>query len=100
MISKLLSILFGTISTMIISFYWYSILFRNLYMKEANVKQEKQKNKENNQPLLIELTGRFLQASLITIFYNVLKTKFSNTILYIESCMGIEDMELFCYKSM
>ncbi|CAD8185397.1 unnamed protein product [Paramecium pentaurelia] len=78
MISKLLSILFGTISTMIISFYWYSVLFRNLYMKEANVKQEKQKNKENNQPLLFELTGRFLQASLITIFYNVLKTKDEN----------------------
>ena len=47
MISKLLSILFGTISTMIIGFYWYSVIFRDRYMKEASVKLEKEK--ENNQ---------------------------------------------------
>ncbi|CAD8115562.1 unnamed protein product [Paramecium primaurelia] len=77
MISKLLSILFGTIFTMLIGYCWYSIIFRNRYMKEANIKYEKEKEKENNQqnnqPLLFELTGRFLQACLITIFYNVLK---------------------------
>ncbi|CAD8178493.1 unnamed protein product [Paramecium octaurelia] len=77
MISKLLSILFGTISTMIIGFYWYSVIFRDRYMKDANVnlEKEKQKNQENNQPLLFELAGRFLQACLITIFYNLLKNK-------------------------
>ncbi|CAK87241.1 unnamed protein product (macronuclear) [Paramecium tetraurelia] len=77
MISKLLSILFGTISTMIIGFYWYSVIFRDRYIKDAkvNILKKKQKNQENNQPLLFELTGRFLQACLITIFYNLLKAK-------------------------
>ncbi|CAD8106988.1 unnamed protein product [Paramecium sonneborni] len=77
MIPKLLSILFGTISTMIIGFYWYSVIFRDRYMKEANVKLEKEKenNQQNNQPLFLELAGRLLQACLITIFYNILKLK-------------------------
>ncbi|CAK88655.1 unnamed protein product (macronuclear) [Paramecium tetraurelia] len=62
---------------MTIGYLWYSVVFRERYMKEANVKQEKEKenNKQNNWPLLFELAGRFLQACLITIFYNVLKSK-------------------------
>lgn len=42
MIPCLLSVIFGTISTMMIGFYWYSILFGDRYLKEANIKLDKE----------------------------------------------------------
>ncbi|CAD8197592.1 unnamed protein product [Paramecium octaurelia] len=62
---------------MTIGWFWYSIALRDRYMKETNVKQEKEKenNQQNIGPLLFELAGRFLQACLITTFYNLLKSK-------------------------
>ncbi|CAK60146.1 unnamed protein product (macronuclear) [Paramecium tetraurelia] len=77
MIPCLLSVIFGTISTMIIGFYWYSILFHDRYLKEANIKLEKdhEQKDESSQPLILELLARFLQASLITYLYSILKIK-------------------------
>lgn len=40
MIAELLSILFGTMATMMIGFFWYSVLFKDRYLREANIKLE------------------------------------------------------------
>lgn len=42
MIPYLLSAILGTIFTMMIGFYWYSVLFRDRYLKEANIKLDKE----------------------------------------------------------
>ncbi|CAD8114884.1 unnamed protein product [Paramecium sonneborni] len=75
MIPCLLSMIFGTISTMIFGFYWYSIIFLDRYLKEANIKQnnEHQLNDQNSGPMILELLARFIQASLITYLYKLLK---------------------------
>lgn len=73
MIPELLSILFGTMSTMMVGFFWYSVLFKDRYLKEANIKLNN--NDLNNKPLLLELGGRFLTATMNTIFYSILKPK-------------------------
>ncbi|CAD8118612.1 unnamed protein product [Paramecium sonneborni] len=77
MIPCLLSVIFGTMSTMIIGFYWYSILFRDRYLKEANIQLDKEHelNDQNSKPLILELLARFIQASLITYLYLLLKEK-------------------------
>ncbi|CAK92809.1 unnamed protein product (macronuclear) [Paramecium tetraurelia] len=77
MIPCLLSVIFGTIFTMMIGFYWYSILFCDRYLKEANIKLDKKKedDEQNSKPLILELLARFIKASLITYLYSILKVK-------------------------
>ncbi|CAD8196908.1 unnamed protein product [Paramecium octaurelia] len=77
MIPCLLSVIFGTITTMMIGFYWYSILFCDRYLKEANIKLDKEheSSEQNSKPLILELLARFIKASLITYLYSILKAK-------------------------